>query len=99
MLEVGLYEGRDGVEMTRTESPLPANIAKMAEENQVVSLNLKKRKSLLMVESRRPHVGDAMADRMVAKVEEQYNRELTGLDLLEDSPTRLTAIEKLVGDR
>ena len=88
MLEAGLYQGSDGIEMTRQESPLPANLAKIAEENKVVALNLKKRKSLLMVESRRPHVGDAMADRMVAKVEEQYKRELSNLDLLEDSPIR-----------
>ena len=54
MLETGLYQGDNGrVEIIRQESPLPANIAKLADENQVVALNLKKRKSLLMIEAKR----------------------------------------------
>ena len=53
MLEAGLYQGDDGVEMIRQESPLPANIAKLTAENAVVALNLKKRKSLLMIEAKR----------------------------------------------
>ena len=77
MLEAGLYQGSDGVEIIRQESPLPANIAKLTAENAVVALNLKKRKSLLMIEAKRSQVGDAMCQKMIDKVEETYKRELS----------------------
>jgi len=71
MLENGQYD--------RQESNA-AQIAKLTSDNQVVALNLKKRKSLLMIEAKRAKVGDAMAEKMVEKVEITYERELRELE-------------------
>jgi len=71
MLENGVYD--------RQESNA-AQIAKLTSDNQVVALNLKKRKSLLMIEAKRAKVGDAMAEKMVEKVEITYERELRELE-------------------
>lgn len=75
MMEVGIFVGNDAVTpMTRTNSPLPAHIAKMADEDKIVRLNLEKRKSLMKIEARRPHIGDTVANKMKKSVEDVYER-------------------------